>query len=115
MVIDESGGLTPSSRSYDKRVAGVISGAGEFRPGVILGRQERETDRMPVALVGKVFCKVDADVSSIEVGDLLSTSDTPGHAMKASDPSRAFGSIIGKALRPLTAGQGQISILVALQ
>jgi hypothetical protein len=78
MVIDDTGGLTPSSRAYDKRVAGVISGAGEFRAGVILGRQEVNANRLPVALVGRVFCKVDADLSPIEVGDLLSTSDTPG-------------------------------------
>ena len=115
MVIDDTGGLTPSSRAYDKRVAGVISGAGEFRAGVILGRQEMKTNRLPVALVGRVFCKVDADVSPIEVGDLLSSSDTPGYAMKAADAFQTFGSVIGKALRPLAAGRGLIPILVSLQ
>jgi hypothetical protein len=70
---------------------------------------------MPVALVGKVYCKVDAHYASIEVGDLLTTSDTPGHAMKATDPLKAFGSVIGKALRPLEAGQGLVPILIALQ
>src|SRR5208282_6491995 len=34
----------------------------------------------------KVCCKVDADYASIEVGDLLTTSSTAGHAMKAEDP-----------------------------
>ena len=47
-------------------------------------------------LVGKVFCKVDG---AIDVGDLLTTSQTPGHAMKATDPQRAFGAVIGKALK----------------
>jgi hypothetical protein len=70
---------------------------------------------MPVALVGKVYCKVDAQYGPIEVGDLLTTSCTPGHAMKASDPLKAFGSVIGKALRPLEEGQGLIPILIALQ
>jgi hypothetical protein len=51
----------------------------------------------------------------IEVGDLLTTSPTPGHAMKATDPVRAFGAVIGKALRALGDGQGLIPILVALQ
>ena len=65
--------------------------------------------------MGKVYCKVDAQYASVEVGDLLTTSPTPGHAMKAADPLRAFGSVIGKALRPLDAGQGLIPILISLQ
>jgi hypothetical protein len=70
---------------------------------------------MPVSLMGKVYCKVDAQYAPIEVGDLLTTSPTPGHAMKAADPLKAFGTIVGKALRPLAAGKGLIPILVALQ
>ena len=65
--------------------------------------------------MGKVFCKVDAQFGAIEVGDLLTTSPTPGHAMKTNDPFKAFGAVIGKALRPLKEGQGLIPILIALQ
>jgi hypothetical protein len=54
-------------------------------------------------------------VHPIEVGDLLTTSSCSGHAMKASDPFRAFGAVIGKALRPLASGRGKIPVLVALQ
>jgi hypothetical protein len=64
---------------------------------------------------GKVFCKVDAQYGAIEVGDLLTTSSTPGHATKTNDPLKAFGAVIGKALRPPTEGQGLIPILIALQ
>jgi hypothetical protein len=35
--------------------------------------------------------------------------------MKATKPSKAFGAVIGKALRPLKDGQGLIPILIALQ
>jgi hypothetical protein len=35
--------------------------------------------------------------------------------MKAGDPLKAFGAVIGKALRRLDAGQGLIPILVSLQ
>jgi hypothetical protein len=115
MVLDQNGALERSRQAYDKKVAGVISGAGGFRPGIILGKQTSESPRMPIALLGKVYCKVDAQYSPIEVGDLLTTSDTPGHAMKAADPLRAFGAVIGKALRSLQAGQGLIPILIALQ
>jgi hypothetical protein len=115
MVLGEDGKLTPSEKAYDKRVAGVVSGAGDCRPGIILGRQQLQGNRMPVALVGKVHCKVDASYSPIEVGDLLTTSPTPGCAMKADDHVKAFGAVIGKALRRLDAGLGLIPVLVALQ
>ena len=115
MVINGEGELEPSQRPYDKRVAGVISGAGDLRPALILDKQQSDRNRASVALVGKVYCKVDATDVAIEVGDLLTTSHTVGHAMKADDPVRAFGTIIGKALRPLRSGTGLIPILVALQ
>ncbi len=115
MALDENGVLRPSYKSYDRKVAGVISGAGDFRPGLILDRQSSSEGRLPLALVGKVCCKVDAAYGPIEVGDLLTTSPTRGHAMKASDPAQAFGAVIGKALRPLESGCGLIPILVALQ
>jgi len=115
MVLDQHGALQSSRQAYDKRVAGVISGAGDYKPGMILDRKESSEGRVPLALVGKVFCKVDAQYVAIEVGDLLTTSSTPGHAMKVADPFKAFGTVIGKALRPLQSGQGMIPILVALQ
>lgn len=115
MVLDDKGVLRPSDRSYDRKVAGVISGAGDYRPGLILDRQRFSAGRLPLALVGKVYCNADASYGPIEVGDLLTTSATLGHAMKASDPAQAFGAVIGKALRPLRSGCGLIPILVALQ
>jgi hypothetical protein len=123
MVINETGALDESSRAYDRRVAGVVSGAGSFRPGIVMdragapGKQTVQVGnrRVTVALVGKVFCKVDAGYGAIAVGDLLTTSPTPGHAMKADDNSKAFGAVIGKALASLGSGKGLIPVLVALQ
>ena len=117
MVLDESGLLRECRRAYDKRAVGVVSGAGNFRPGLILGRDDaRDVRRAPVALVGKVYCKVDARHVAIETGDLLTTSTTKGHAMKADDPARAFGAVIGKALLGVPRGERDlIPILVALQ
>ena len=114
MVLRGDGSLEPSQQAYDKRVAGVISGAGDYKPGILLDKQYSQPNRKPIALLGKVYCKVDAGYAPIEVGDLLTTSDTPGHAMKATDPLSAFGATIGKALRPLREGQGLIPILIAL-
>ena len=116
MVIDQDGSLRPSANAYDRKVAGVISGGGDCRPGIILDKRQSGSSRMPIALVGKVHCKVDAqEYSPIDVGDLLTTSPTPGHAMKADDPFKAFGAVIGKALRALDEGQDSIPILIALQ
>ena len=115
VVMDQNGAMRSSQQAYDKKVAGVISGAGDYKPGMILDKKGASEGRMPIALIGKVYCKVDAQYSPVEVGDLLTTSPTPGHAMRASDPMQAFGAVLGKALRGLPAGQGLIPMLVALQ
>jgi hypothetical protein len=111
--IAEDGSISESTVAYDSRVAGVVSGAGGYRPALVLDSRGGEA-RRPVALVGKVYCKVDADFAPIATGDLLTTSSTPGHAMKATDRAKAFGAVIGKALAPLHAGRDLIPILVAL-
>jgi len=115
MALNNDGKLVQGKQPYDKRVAGVVSGAGDLKPGLVLGRKVGHADRVPLALMGRVNCKVDAAYGSIEVGDLLTTSSTPGHAMKANNPAKAFGAVIGKALKPLEAGCDLIPILVALQ
>ena len=103
-----------SDQPYDRRVAGVVSGAGTYRPALVLD-QRKGTNRRALALTGKVWCKVDASCGPIAVGDMLTTSPTPGHAMRATDSKRAFGAAIGKALGRLDSGCGLIPVLVALQ
>jgi hypothetical protein len=122
MVLTENGSLRPSNQEYDKKVVGIVSGSRGYKPAIILDRQKESKDRngngkdrLPIALIGKVYCRVDARNASIEIGDLLTTSSTMGSAMKAVDPKRAFGAVIGKALSPIRDGQGLIPILVSLQ
>ena len=112
LVIGSNGKLCASRDPYDTRVAGVVSGAGSLKPAIVLQRIESRRQRSPIALVGKAFCKVDALFGSINPGDLLTTSPTPGHAMKLIDHTRATGTILGKALGGLEDGQGLIPILV---
>jgi hypothetical protein len=114
LVIDDGGGLRQSDSPYDTRVAGVVSGAGNYRPGLILDRRSSSVGRLSVALMGKVHCKVDASFGPIAVGDLLTTSSTPGHAMRVGDHRRAFGSVLGKALQAWDGGPGLIPALVLL-
>ena len=115
LTLTGQGKLALANRPYDRKVAGVVSGAGGLRPGIVLGRSADAQNRWPIALSGKAFCKVDADRSPVAVGDLLTTSPTPGHAMTARDHRRAFGAVIGKALAPLRSGQGMVPVLIALQ
>jgi len=70
-------------------------------------------DEVPVAVVGIVPTKVSAENGPIRPGDLLVTSDTPGHAMRADDPKA--GTILGKALGSQNEGTGVIRVLVTLQ
>ena len=102
-----------SDEPYDRRVAGVVSGAGTNRPGLVLDRHDDGDRRQPLALAGTVWCKVDADWGAVQLGDPLTTSPTPGHAMLATDPTRAFGAVIGKALADLPNGRGLLPVLVA--
>lgn len=114
MVLTDDGALALSGEAYDRRVAGVVSGAGTYRPAIVLDRTERPSI-VSIALVAKVYCRAEAASAPTAVGDLLTTSDRPGRAMRASDRERAFGATLGKALKPLPAGEGLIPILVALQ
>lgn len=114
MVAAEGGVLQTSSFACDQRVIGVVSGAGSYRPAIVLDSRAGDAIRPAIALLGKVFCKVDAREASIAIGDLLTTSRTPGHAMKADADCRR-GSVLGKALGKMTDGTGLIPILVTLQ
>lgn len=111
------GKLIVTSRAYDRRVAGIVSGAGGVNPGLTLSQPGTVADGAhPVASVGRVWCFADADAGGpIEAGDILTTSGTPGHAMKALDPARAPGATVGKAMSSLSEGKGLVLVLVSLQ
>jgi putative heme iron utilization protein len=117
VVVDaeQSNHVLASSRAYDTRVAGVVSA----NPGVILG--EKGEGKVMVATTGRVMVKVDASKGRIRVGDLLVTSDKEGIAMRSQPldlggtPIHRPGTLIGKALEPLTKGVGEILVLLSLQ
>jgi hypothetical protein len=68
-----------------------------------------------VALSGRVYVWADASYGAIEPGDMLTTSPTYGHAMKATNHEQSFGAVIGKAMQPLKEGRGLILVLVGMQ
>jgi len=117
VVIDERnpGQLRMSSQAYDSRVAGVISGANGINPGLSLSQKGVLEGGQQVALSGRVYVRADASYAAIRAGDLLTTSQTPGFAMKVSDHAKATGAVLGKAMSNLEAGQGFVLVLVSLQ
>ena len=93
-----------------------MSGAGGIKPGMLMGHQGTVADgNHPIALTGRVYCLADASNGAIEPGDFLTTSTTPGHAMKVTDAVRAQGAILGKAMGAVEKGQGLVLVLVTLQ
>lgn len=94
--------ITISTSGNDKTVAGVISES----PAYLMNNQ---SPGQPVALMGKVKCKV---VGMVSKGDMLSSHPTyPGVAKKTHDPQ--VGEVIGKALQDYDSEEiGTINIVV---
>ncbi len=112
---DNRGEICLARGAYNRRVAGVVSGANDFSVGAVLGNLPGHEDAPAIALSGRVYVRCDATSEPIEVGDLLTTSETPGYAMKAADRERSHGAILGKAMESLSKGRGLVLVLVNLQ
>ena len=117
VVIDDEhpGRLKLSTQSCDTRVAGIVSGANGVHTGLALQQDGVFDAGQKIALSGRVYVKADAAFGAIRPGDLLTTSGTPGHAMKVRDRGQAQGAILGKAMSDLKAGKGMVLVLVTLQ
>jgi len=114
--IDNPGQLRIAYKAYDRTVAGIVSGANGINPGISMAQEDSIADgSMPIALTGRLYALADASFNDIQPGDLLTTSTTPGHVMKVTDHNRAQGSIIGKAMTPLSGGKGYVLVLVSMQ
>ena len=109
------GKLRVAASEYDTCVAGIISGANGINPGLTLHQEGVHQGGQHVALTGRVYCRADASHGAIRPGDLLTTSRTPGHAMKAADATRSQGAILGKSMSSLDSGTGYVLVLVTLQ
>ncbi len=106
--------LAPSAAAYDPKVMGVVSGAGDLRPAMVVGSRADASTDLPVALMGRVYVRVCAEGGAVAAGDLLVSSSLPGVAMRAAGDRRALGRVIGKALEPYAAGDRQSEGLVQM-
>ncbi len=100
-----------STKSYDRTVLGVVSGAGGVQHGMELSQEGLLDGNVSFAIAGRVYVKV---VGKVKPGDLLTSSIVPGHAMVAKNRRKARGAIIGKALTTVNE-EGMVLILVNLQ
>jgi hypothetical protein len=115
--LDRPGAVDKCHKPYDGLLVGVYS----TRPGFVGadkgGATEVAAGEVPVAVLGIVPVKVSAENGPVQAGDLLTTSSTPGHAMRCEGMEQCFGRTLGKALEGLPAGQavGVIRVLISLQ
>lgn len=130
MIMDQEQKIAVARSPHNKKVIGISSMA----PAIILQGQKlqlsngdyqfKKGQQVPLALKGRVFCKVTNENGAIVPGDLLTLSSTPGHAMKLADKNSVGTSIVAKALEPFnpvnptkttTPTTGKILVFVTLQ
>jgi len=90
--------VTTTAQINDTRSAGVVS----TDPAYVMNHEQKGI-RVCMALAGRVPCKV---IGRVKKGDMLTTSATPGYAVKALTPT--LGSVIGKALEDKDYGEAGV-------
>ncbi len=117
LVIDPEnpGHLILSTETYDRKVAGIVSGANGIDHGIQMGKGSALDGDHLIAMTGRVYVKCSTENGAIAPGDRLTTASLPGHAMRATDTARTDGAVLGKAMTSLERGEGFVLVLVSLQ
>jgi len=100
-----------SNKAYDYMTIGVISGAGGVTHGMMLSQEGVLDGNVSFAIAGRVKVKI---TGKVQPGDLLTTSDLPGHAMVAKNRRKRDGAVMGKALSAPDS-EGLVLMLVMMQ
>ena len=103
MVFDKDGLLVICNSYADPMLVGIVS----TDPAYLLNSDQ--PDGQPIALAGQVPCKV---VGPVKVGDLLTTSKTPGYATVLELNDWKPGIIVGKAMENCSIGKHTIKVFV---
>jgi hypothetical protein len=136
---DKPESVVLSSTRFQTSVLGVISTAPHMIMGTEIVLDEETGESIPgvsatrLALTGRVPVKITEENGPISPGDLLTTSSTPGHAMKWSlmdvskardfeelksmlaENERRRNAVIGKAVSSSASGTGTVMVLISLQ
>lgn len=141
VVADENGkeNIVKSTKPYQSSVVGIVSTDPHLLMGTELVLDEESGEDIEgvsaakLALAGRVPCKVTDENGSIKPGDMVTSSSTPGHAMKwtlidvtkakdfeelktmMAENEKRRNAVIGKALESHVSGTGKIIVLVSLQ
>jgi len=134
---DES--VIKSQKPYQTSVLGVVSTDPHMVMGMDLVINEETGESIPgvsatrLALTGRVPVKITEENGPIEPGDLLTTSSTPGYAMKwtlldvndakdfqelksiLAENERRRNATIGKAVSSSSSGEGTVMVLISVQ
>ncbi len=111
LVVSELGNsiLSKSRNAYDRSVIGIVASD----PVIIINNSGKEEKVYPVALTGKVMCRIDARNNPVKPGDLIVTSSTPGCGMAGKLNSfEKIGTVIGKALDHMADGIGLVPVFI---
>ena len=90
-------------------------GGQSHSPGAIFSSLPGFSLLPSAAVPSTVTYRAPSGPNAIAVGDLLTTSGLPGHAMRVTDHGRANGAVLGKAMTALDEGTGLVLVLVSLQ
>ena len=93
--------VTQSNTDMDRRIIGVVSAA----PAYLMNSEQQGSHVTPVALTGRVPCKVTGD---IKAGDMLVSN---GDGTARAEEAPRLGSVIGKALSD-SEGSNVIEVVV---
>lgn len=113
VMVDGSSSTSLTKKSngtpYSSKIMGIVSSA----PGIVTGSKQNELDHLGkdvmVTMSGRVPTKVTTENGEIKPGDHLTSSSTPGVAMKATKA----GIVVGKALEGYNKeGIGKIEVWV---
>jgi len=100
-------GVKKTTKAYDETALGIIS----TDPAIVIGEVKDQGLPVAVALSGRVPVKIAANSAHIKPGDFVTSSDSPGHAMKA----EKAGYVIGKALSSWTPGGASDEVIVFIE
>ncbi|MFH0856808.1 MAG: hypothetical protein V1860_02830, partial [bacterium] len=110
VVIGDDGykSVKPSNGAYDKKVVGVVSD----NPSIIMGRI-KGNEKEVIAIKGVITVKATNKNGNIEKGNLLTSSEIEGRAMKVAEVK--LGTIIGKALEDCISENCDIKAIINLR